>query len=100
MDTDSTSVHGRSGLIIAILVTVGIVVLGAGGYLAYSKRHQTDAGGNDESARWCQIRQEWQKQADPLAADIMLKSVKDEDRPALEQLVLKRNRLASDFGKR
>jgi hypothetical protein len=101
MDTDSTAVHGRSGTLIVILVIVGMVVLGAGGYLAYSKRRHTDGGGgNDESARWCQIRQEWQKQADPLAADIMLKSVKGEDRSALEQLVLKRNKLASDFGKR
>jgi hypothetical protein len=102
MDTDSTSVHGRSGTLIVILVIVGIAVLGAGGYLAYSKRHSSDGGGggSDESSRWCQIRQEWQKQADPLAADIMLKSVKDEDRTALEQLVLKRNKLASDYGKR
>jgi hypothetical protein len=100
MDTDASSVHGRSGIIIVALVVAGMVVLGAGGYLAWSKRHHGQSAGDEEGARWCQIRQEWLKQADPLTADIMLKSVKEEDRGAMELLVSKRNTLAGDFGRR
>ncbi len=101
MDRDS-SVHGRAGVIIVVLVVVGMVVLGAGGYLAWSKRHRDNGGstGSEEASRWCQLRQEWQRKADPLAADIMLKSVKDEDRADMEQLMVKRNKLGIELARR
>ena len=45
MDTEASSVHGRSGIMIVILVVAGMVVLGVGGYLAWSKRHRADGAG-------------------------------------------------------
>src|SRR5512137_2425151 len=97
---DEQSVHGRVGVIIGGLV-VGLAVLGAGGYLAWSKR-QGGAGSvvSEEVGRWCAIREEWARQADPLAGDIMLKSVRDADRAEMEQLTLKRNKLCAEQGRR
>jgi len=102
MEKMDNEIHGRTGMVIVILVVVGIIVLGAGGYLAWSKRRGggATAAVSDEVTRWCSLRQDWARQADPLAGDIMLKSVKDEDRAAMEQLVAKRGKLAAEFGRR
>jgi len=100
-EMEAKTVHGRAGVIVILLVVVGIGVLGAGGYLAWSKRRGSSGPAmSDEVSRWCAIRQEWARQVDPLAGDIMLKSVKEEDRPTLEQLTSKRNKLSAENGRR
>ncbi len=93
--------HGRTGIIVVVIVVLGIGVLGAGGYLAWSKRRSgestTGATGSADLVKWCELRQEWGRKVNPMVGDIMLKAVKDEDRAEHDQLVLKRNKLSAEY---
>lgn len=100
MDPETSAVHGRTGIIVVVIVVLGIGVLGAGGYLAWSKRRgesETGASGSADLVKWCELRQEWARKVNPMVGDIMLKAVKDQDRAEHDQLVLKRNKLAAEY---
>jgi hypothetical protein len=102
MDPETSAVHGRTGIIVVVIVILGIGVLGAGGYLAWSKRRGAEAGasgasGSADLVKWCELRQEWARKVNPMVGDIMLKAVKDEDRAEHDQLVLKRNKLSAEY---
>jgi len=90
------------GVIVVILVVVGIVGVGAGGYLAWSRTQGGDDGpqvDNRELEQWCKLRQEWAKKVEPLVGDILLKSVKPEDKAELDKLVVQRNTLCQDYAR-
>lgn len=90
----------RTGILIVIIVVFGVSVLGAGGYLAWSKRRGTPTVTiTDEAKKWCEIRQQWAKAVRPLGADIMLKSVRPEDKEELALLVEKRSQLIHQYAK-
>jgi hypothetical protein len=94
------SVHGRTGIIVAMIVVVGIGVLGVGGYLAWSKRRGEGTAGATGSAdvvKWCELRQEWARKVNPMVGDILLKAVRDQDRAEHDQLVLKRNKISGEY---
>lgn len=93
-------VKKRSGIIIGVVTVVALAIFGAGGYLAWSQRSGGREGMSDEFNQWCEIRKEWNRKIDPLTSDIMLKSVKQEDRPELEQLFAKRSKLCEEYARR
>jgi hypothetical protein len=97
MDQMEPSVHGRTGIIILILVVIGVVVVGAGGYLAWSKRKAEPSMLSAEVSEWCSIRQEWAKKVVPLNADILLKSVSPNDAQEYEALSTKRNQICHEY---
>ncbi|MCC6747407.1 MAG: hypothetical protein IT371_07095 [Deltaproteobacteria bacterium] len=105
MDLDTPIRHGRSGLVVIVLVLLGAGVLGVGGYIAYSKRSagggETPAAGEGEDTqRWCDLRREWGKKVNPLTADIGLKSIRPQDKAELEELVKQRNVLCGEYGQK
>jgi hypothetical protein len=91
--------QGRSGILIVILVFVGIAILAAGGYLAWSKRRAEGPVTSGEITEWCKIRAEWAEKAVPLSADIMLKSVSPTEKQEFERLTVERNKLCNEFGR-
>jgi hypothetical protein len=97
---ETTSVHGRSAMLILVLVVAGMAVLGTGGYLAWSKRRAPGEPTSSDATPWCQLRGEWAQKVDPLAGDIMLKSVRPEDKAEAERLVLERNKLCETYARR
>jgi hypothetical protein len=99
---DTPPAKSRMGVIVVILVVVGIVGVGAGGYLAWSRTQ----GGSDgpavdsrELEQWCKLRQEWAKKVETLVGDILLKSVKPEDKGELDKLVVQRNTICQDYAR-
>mgnify|MGYP001819893969 CR=1 FL=1 len=92
--------HGK-GKLVLLLVALGIVVLGAGAFVALKKR----AGGAstpasfDETQRkqWCDLRRQWAGKVDPLAGDILLKMVQDPE--AGEALAVERNKLCQQYAR-
>lgn len=105
MDQDrleSPLVHRRTGVIVIILALVGVAFAVIGGYMVFGKRQsggQTMLGAT-EVGPWCKLRQEWAREVEPLAGDIMLKSVKSTDNGELKKLKQRRNTLCQDYARR
>ena len=80
---------------VLVLVVVGILVLGVGAYVAFTKRSEARgpvvAPVSAEHQKWCALRKTWQEQVSALSADIMLKSIRPEDAADLKKLMAKRN---------
>ncbi len=90
----------RTGILIVVLLIFGVSILGAGGYIAWSKRRSPPTvTASDEVQQWCKLRQEWAKEVVPIGADIMLKSIRPEDKEELETLMEKRSQLIQQYAK-
>jgi len=103
MDLESPPGANKKGIMVLVLVFLGLALVAVGAFLVLGKK----AGkGNkarvdsSEVTRWCELRQEWAKKVDPLAGDIMVKSVKPADKPELDKLVVQRNVLCQDFARK
>jgi hypothetical protein len=97
---------GRS-IVILVVVLLGIGGVGAGGYLAWSRQQGAGgaaavapAAGQDDLAKWCEMRKEWAKKIKPLASDLMLKSVRPEDKAEHDKLFAQRGLICQDYAKR
>ena len=90
----------RTAILIVVILVFGVSVLGAGGFLAWSKRRSVPTAAiTDEAQKWCELRQQWAKAVRPLGADIMLKSLRPEDKEELALLVEKRSQLIHQYAK-
>ena len=101
MDFEAPPGGGKTKLVGA-LVVAGIVILGAAAFVAFKRRGATQqaaaSGGGEEVERWCDLRREWAKKADPMQGDILLKMAQDEQ--SAKQLYVERNKLSQQYAKR
>ena len=100
---DTLPGKGKTGVIVLVIVVVGLVLVGFGGYLVYKKKNSNGHGqvaSDAEVGAWCAIRKEWARAVKPLVGDILLKSVRQEDKQAREALVLKRNSLCREYAEK
>ena len=105
MDELEAPAAKKTGVVVIILVILGIGGVGAGAWVLLSKNGNgggPTAAGVDtrEVQAWCKLRQEWAKKVDPMAADIMLKSVRPEDKEALDKLTVERNKLCQEYARK
>lgn len=103
-DLDPAVTGNRTGLIIGIVV-VGVSVLGLGAYLAYNNNNKGNgvvavAANPKGMESWCKLRQEWAKKVNTMAGDIMLKSIKEQDKEARDELVITRNRTCHEYAEK
>jgi len=102
---DTPGGQKRTGIIVVTLVVIGLALVGTGGYLVYSKRQESGGGSGSGAAnaqelgQWCKIRQEWAKKVDSLVGDILLKSIKAQDKAELDKLVVNRNMISQDYAR-
>lgn len=105
MSADESLHQGRMKSIV-ILVVVAIALLGGGVVLLWMKKSgqlsepAVAETSNDELIKWCAIRKEWAEKVNPMSGDIMLKSVKEEDRAVYKELLQKRDEVCREFGKK
>jgi len=101
MDFESPVTSGKVKLVIA-LVLLGMGVLAAGAYVAFSKRSGASVDPADEPSRelsqWCELRRAWAKRVDPVVSDILLKQVQAPD--DAQKLATERNKLCQQFAKK
>lgn len=92
----------RTGVLVLILVLLGVGAVGIGGYLMWSRQQANgaDVEVSAEVGPWCKVRQEWAKAVDPLVGDILLKSVRPEDKDEHERLVVKRNTICQEHARK
>lgn len=95
---ENPSGQSRSILIVIIIVMVGVLGAGIGGFFAWKNSQGVKVDVSSELTDWCQLRSDWAAKADPIAADIMVKSVRPEDKAEHDKLLQQRQDVANEFG--
>ena len=97
--TQANPEHRLRKLVVVSLL-LGVLVLGSAVFLGLRRRAATAGATEAPSgalASWCEIRRQWAREAGTLNADILLKSVRPEQRTEREALEAQRNAVAERF---
>jgi hypothetical protein len=94
----ATPEHRLRKFVVASLI-LGVVVLGVAIFVGLRRRTSADrpAAPSGALASWCEMRRSWAREDGTLSADILLKSVRPDQRSEREGLLAQRNAVAARF---
>ncbi|MBK8479885.1 MAG: hypothetical protein IPL40_01705 [Proteobacteria bacterium] len=96
---DPASTEHRLRRFVVASLLLGVVVLGVAIFVGLRRRAATEAPSENSSAlaSWCELRRQWARDDGTLSADILLKSVRPDQRAERERLVGERNEVAERY---